>query len=113
MKDGRVKASGPGLRIIDFEFISPLDKKPPKKGAEINAEDVHPFWAMIKCLSAKLVHNMEFVEESFVLPHTLLKGLTKPTLQTTVTLPVLRNIDAIENGDVLTAPYSKDEDDEE
>ena len=54
---------------------------------------------------------MEIVEESFVMPHTLLKGMAKSILQTTVTLPGLRNIESVETGDVLIVPY--DGDDEE
>ena len=79
-----------------------------KKGEEIHTEAVHPFWAVIKCLSAKSVHNMELTKEGFVVPHTPLKGLAKNTLRTTVTLPVLRNIVALEKGHVLTLPHDEE-----
>ena len=55
------------------------------------------------------MHNMELVEESFLVPHTLLKGMPRSTLQTTATLLVLRNIEAIETGDVLTVPHGEDD----
>ena len=72
---------------------------------------MHPFWAVVKCVSAKSVHNMELTQETFIIPHTSLKGVAKSTLQTTITLPVIRNIAALEKDHVLTLPH--DEDDEE
>ena len=69
---------------------------------------------MIKCLSATSVHalhNMELTKEILVVPHTPLNGLSKNNLRTTVALPVIRNIVALEKDNVLTLPH--DEDDEE
>ena len=56
---------------------------------------------------------MELVEETFVVPQAVLKGSTKTGLQKTISLPVLRNVEVIERGDVLTVPYNADEEDDE
>ena len=108
-KDGRTKVAGGEPRITDYDLISSFVHNPPKKGGEM--PNVHPFWAVIKCKSSRSVHNMELSTEEFLVPRTVLKGANKNMLQATVTLPVLRNVEAIEMGDVLTLPY--DEDDEE
>ena len=101
-------STGTDPRSTSFELISPLLQLPRPRDEEINTEAVHPFWAVIKCLSAKSVHalhNMELTKEILVVPHTPLKGLAKNYLRTTVTLPVLRNIVALEKGHVLTLPH--------
>jgi len=113
VKDGRCRQSGgPAPRVASFECISPLMKNPPKKGQAVNTARVHPFWAVIKCSSAKSVHNMELVQETFVVHQAVLKGSKKSGLQKTITLPVLRNVEVIERGDVLTVPYNEDGDEE-
>ena len=70
---------------------------------------MHPFWAVVKCVSAKSVHNMELTQETFSIPHTSLKGVAKNTLITTITLPVMRNIIALEKDDVLTVQHDGDD----
>ena len=56
---------------------------------------------------------MQLSMENFVVPKHLCKtdGVQKPTLQTVVTLPVLRNILPIEKDDVLTVALRVDEED--
>jgi hypothetical protein len=101
-------STGTDPRSTSFELISPLLQLPRPRDEEINTEAVHPFWAVIKCLSAKSVHalhNMELTKEILVVPHTPLNGLTKNNLRTTVALPVIRNIVALEKGHVLTLPH--------
>ena len=78
-----------------------------KKGDEV--PNVHPFWAVIQCKSHKSVHNMELSMETFIFPHTVLKGAPKHMLVTTVSLPVLKNCEALEKDDVLTVQYAEDE----
>ena len=113
LKDGRIK-SMPERPAVPFELTSPLVKKPAKRGEEIDTASVHPFWAVIRCMGSKSIHNMEMTLESFVLPHATLKGLDKPpALQTTVTLPVYRNIVAVDENDILTLRWEPNEDDEE
>ena len=104
-------STGTDPRSTSFELISPLLQLPRPRDEEINTEAVHPFWAVIKCLSAKSVHalhNMELTKEILVVPHTPLKGLAKNYLRTTVTLPVIRNIVALEKGHVLTLPHDEE-----
>ena len=104
-------STGPDPRSTSFELISPLLQLPRPRDEEINTEAVHPFWAVIKCLSAKSVHalhNMELTKEILVVPHTPLNGLAKNNLRTTVTLPVIRNIVALEKGHVLTLPHDEE-----
>ncbi len=101
-------STGTDPRSTSFELISPLLQLPRPRDEEINTEAVHPFWAVIKCLSATSVHalhNMELTKEILVVPHTPLNGLTKNNLRTTVALPVIRNIVALEKGHVLTLPH--------
>jgi hypothetical protein len=103
-------STGTDPRSTSFELISPLLQLPRPRDEEINTEAVHPFWAVIKCLSAKSVHalhNMELTKEILVVPHTPLNGLTKNNLRTTVALPVIRNIVALEKGHVLTLPHDE------
>jgi hypothetical protein len=101
-------STGTDPRSTSFELISPLLQLPRPRDEEINTEAVHPFWAVIKCLSATSVHalhNMELTKEILVVPHTPLNGLSKNNLRTTVALPVIRNIVALEKGHVLTLPH--------
>ena len=91
-----------------FDLMSPFVVAPPKKGMEVNTSDAHPFWAVIRCLSSKSANNMMLTVEDFVLPQLLYKGCDKPNKQTLISLPVLRNIAAIEKGDILTVPYMRE-----
>ena len=100
-------------QTIKYELTSPLVKKPPKKDEEIDTKALHPFWTVIQQKSSKSVHNMELSEVHIDVPHPLIKGLTKTPWVTTITLPVLYNIDAIESDDILTVRYVPDEEDEE
>ena len=100
-------------RDILYELTSPLVQKAPKKGEEINTKELHPFWTVIQQKSSKSVHNMELSEVHIDVPHPLIKGLTKTPWVTTITLPVLYNIDAIESDDILTLRYLPDEEDDQ
>ena len=63
-------------------------------------------------MTFKSVHNMELSEETFPVPHKWCKGISKPLTQAAITIPVLRNVVAIEVDDVLTMPHASGEDDE-
>ena len=106
-QDGRTKVAAGEPRIEEYDLISPFVHNPPKKGEKM--PNVHPFWAVIKCKSSRSVYNMELAMEQFFVPHTMLKGASEDMLQTTVTLPVLKNCEAIEEHDVLTVRYAEDE----
>ena len=86
-------------------------KEPWQQGKSV--PQVHPFWSVIRCKSPKSVHNMEVCMQTFIVPHISLRGAPKNMLVTTVSLPVLRNCEALEEEDVLTVPYAEDEDEEE
>jgi hypothetical protein len=112
VKDGRCKQSSkPDDKSTSFQLISPLFQmcSQRKKDEVLNTEAVHPFWAVTKCKSAKSGHNMEIIQETFSIPHTSLKGVAKNTLITTITLPVMRNIIALEKDDVLTVQHDGDD----
>ena len=87
-----------------FDLTSPLFSKTLKKGGDLEPQDVPPYWAVLKCIKAQSVHNMEFVEKTVVLPHAWFKGLPASTLTTTISIPVLTNCVPLEKGDVLTMP---------
>ena len=110
---------------IEFDLVSPLVTRPKvltgiqvatsnqaAKDDDINTESVHPFWAVLKCMSFKSAHNMELSEETFAVPHKWCKGISKPLTQAVITILVLRNVVAIEENDVLTMPHASGEDDE-
>ena len=97
---------------IKYELISPLVKKPPKQDEEIDTSALHPFWSVIQQRTSKSVHNMELSELHIDVPHPHIKGLPKSPYLTTITLPVLHNIDVIEAEDILTVPYTPDEEEE-
>ena len=96
-----------------FGLISPLVASPPKKGEETKTSKVHPFWTVVRCLNLKSVNNMKLFKEEYLIPQTLFKGCVKPNRNTVISLPVLRNIVAIEKNDILTVPYMRAADDDE
>ena len=106
-QDARTRAVAPEPRITEYDLTSPLLGFPLKKGGEIPS--VHPFWAVIKCKSPKSVYNMEPSMQTIIVPQTALKGAPKHMLVTTVSLPVLKNCEALEKDDVLTVQYAEDE----
>ena len=96
------------------ELTSPLVKNPPNKLApEVDTKGLHPFWSVIQQKSSKSVHNMELSEVHVDVHHPPVRGLPKSPWVTTISLPVLYNIDAIEEDDILTVRYVPDESDEE
>ena len=96
-----------------FEIRSPLLDARAKKGEEFSMSTLHPFWAVLRCVGPKTLNNMELVLEPLVVPHLDLPGTKKGSLETGVVIPMLRNVSAIEKGDILTLPWKVHEDDEQ
>ena len=120
LRDGRCRRyissdpDSPYPRKLKYELITPLVRQARAGNQdEISTKHVHPFWVVIQQKSVKSVHNMELGECTFDVPHPLIKGLSKSEVATTVTLPVLYNIAAVEAEDLLTLPYEPDEGDED
>ena len=73
----------------------------------------NPFWAVLKCLGPKSLHNMEMETEAVVVPQICFKGSRvigrgRKALDFIVQIPVLRNVVAIEKGDILCLPWRAD-----
>ena len=73
--------------------------------------EVSPFWAVLQCLNSKSANNMQLTKEEYPLDQSFFKGCVRPNKQTVISLPVLRNIADIKQGDILIVPYMPVEDD--
>ena len=101
-------------QVFNYELTSPLVKNPPNKLApEVDTKGLHPFWSVIQQKGSKSVHNMELSHVYVDVGHPQVRGVPKSPWVTTVSLPVLYNIAALEVDDILTVRYVHDESDEE
>ena len=96
-----------------FSLMSPLVASPFKKDEEAKMCNVHPFWAVIRCVNSTSLHNMKLYLEEYVVPQSVFKGCLKPNRNTVITLPALRNIVALEKGDILTVALKRTAEDAE
>ena len=77
VKDGRRHcADGPQTT---FDLMSPFVVAPLKKGDEVKTSEVHPFWAVIRCLNSKSANNMTLTVEDYALSQSLFKGVQSLT----------------------------------
>jgi hypothetical protein len=88
-----------------FEICSPLLDAQPKKGVKFQMSTLHPFWAVLRCVGPKTQNNMEMSTELIDVPQVEIRGIQKSLLRTVVEMPVLRNVSALEIGDILTLPW--------
>ena len=85
-----------------FEIRSPLLDAKAKKG--VDECNLNPFWAALRGVSPKSVHNMELAMETVNIPHMSFNFLQKIPADISVRMPVLRNVAPIEKDDVLCLP---------
>jgi hypothetical protein len=96
-----------------FEIRSPLLDAQPKKGVKFQMSTLHPFWAVLRCVGPKTQNNMEMSTELIDVPQVEMRGIQKSLLRTVVEMPVLRNVSALEIGDILTLPWLAPDENEE
>ena len=105
VKDKRKNRESEAQRT--FEIRSPLLDTQGQRDGGLN-----PFWAVLRCVGPKSLHNMEFDREVIVVPqlHLKIPGIKRRDLEFCVEIPVLRNVAGIEANDILTMPWQHDED---
>ena len=96
-----------------FEIRSPLFDAQPKKGLKFQMSTLHPFWAVLRCVGPNTQNNMEMSTELIDVPQVEMRGIKKSLLHTVVEIPVLRNVSALEIGDILTLPWLAPDENEE
>ena len=69
-------------------------------------DEMHPFWAVVRQVNSKYAANMELEYGDFdVIPRET-SDWSKACVKGMVTLPMLRNSQVINQGDLLTVPFN-------
>ena len=80
-------------------------------------DETHPFWAVVRQVNSKYAANMELEYENFDVIHRETSDCSKACVSGMVTLPMLRNSQGINKGDLLTVPFNtameEDEEDDD
>ena len=115
IKDKRItdKTKGQTRPERRFEIRSPLLDAKAKKGEEFSMSTLHPFWAVLRCVGPNTLNNMKMSTELIDVPQVEMRGIKKSLLRTVVEIPVLRNVSALEIGDILTLPWLAPDENEE
>ena len=75
---------------------------------------LNSFWSVLRCLGPHSVPNMEIVTETIIVPQLILSGSRatskgKCALEFSVDIPVLRNVVAVDAGDILCLEWCFDD----
>ena len=117
-RDGRCKTDAKSNPpAATYTITSPLLGAKKKKGDEIVTDETHPFWAVVRQVNSKYAANMELEYGDFdVIPRET-SDWSKACVKGMVTLPMLRNSQVINQGDLLTVPFNtameEDEEDDD
>ena len=109
-KDKRAtsKTSPVEARKRNFDIQSPfLRSTKAKKMVTLN-----PFGSVLRCPNAKRTHNMAMDTVFVPVSHIKITAVKDSPVETHVELPILRNVQDIKAGDVLTIPWKPAEGDE-